>query len=145
MNKSILKKVTAFLMAAMMVMAMSITSFAATQSKYFYTDPAATQAAYMGHGCIASYDVKADGTVDLTMGSETYERNGVTYYGYISSFTANGVTRSDLEPGAVFKFIPAGQITAVTFTITMINMETGAVTQHPATNAYLLLTAVPAE
>lgn len=134
-----MKKIFAMLLAVMMMAAMSLTAFAATQQYYFYTDVAATTPSYMGHGCISKYDVNADGSVTLYMASETYERNGVTYMGYISSLTANGKTEN-LTPGSSFTFTPAGEVTPVTFVITMVNVDDPETTiKHPAISGYLKL------
>lgn len=135
-----MKKFVALLLAMMMMGVMSLTAFAATQQYYFYTDAAATSASYMGHGCISSYDVNANGTVTLHMASETYTRNGVTYMGYISSLTANGTSNANLTPGSDFTFTPAGQVTPVTFVITMVDVEDPeTIVKHPAINGYLKL------
>lgn len=139
-----LKKVVALVVAVLTMAAMSLTAFAAgtyTQEKYFYTDAAATQASYMGHGCIAKYVVGEDGKVTLYLQEEEYERGGVTYVGNISSLTINGKSASGLVDGSVFEFIPTGEVSPVSFTITMVNVDDENATpiQHPAISGYLKL------
>lgn len=143
-NMNSMKKLAGVVLAAMMILAMGITAFAAgtfTQSKYFYTDAAATQASYMGHGCIAKYDVLANGRVVLYLQEEEYERGGVTYAGTISSLTINGVTKTDLVDGSTFEFTPVGEVSPVTFTISMVNVDDENATpiSHPAISGYLKL------
>ncbi|MCD8121137.1 MAG: hypothetical protein LUE65_02715 [Clostridiales bacterium] len=144
------KNLVAVVLAAVMMMAMTLTAFAYTQSTYFYYyKNGVLTAAPMGHDCIASYDLtdKGDGKYEVTLYlqsmSYTSSYTGETYDGYISSIQADGNdAKTGLSDGSTYVFETSSQYTTVDFTITMTD-EDGEVSEHTTQDGVLYINQIP--